>query len=92
MDKNKTFFLDIFNQLLNYNEKQVMIVFDVDGNVWFKLKDLLKMLDYNDIKHRKSDINITSDFLNTIDKLKIVGGFTPPPHFHPKTQTVLYIY
>lgn len=44
--KDSTFFLDIFNQILKYNEQNVMIVFDKKGDIWFKLKDLLKMLGY----------------------------------------------
>ncbi len=38
------FFLDIFNQLLKINEQQIFIIFDIDNNIWFKFKDVLKVL------------------------------------------------
>jgi hypothetical protein len=41
--EKEDFFLDVFNHILNYNEKTIMVIFDIDGNVWFKLKDLLKL-------------------------------------------------
>jgi len=34
------FFLDIFNQLFTVNEEEIFIIFDIDGNIWFKFKDV----------------------------------------------------
>jgi prophage antirepressor-like protein len=43
---DKTFFLDIFNKILNYEDKQIKIIFDSNGDIWFGLRDILKVLDY----------------------------------------------
>ena len=40
---SKYFFLDIFNNILDYNNNKVMIIFDGDGNIWFGLRDVMKM-------------------------------------------------
>lgn len=44
MENNDTFFLDIFNQLLKVNDDKIFIVYDTNGNIWFKYRDLLKAL------------------------------------------------
>jgi prophage antirepressor-like protein len=63
MDKNKEqFFLDVFNNILDYNNSKVIILFDIDGNIWFGFNDILKMLGYNDAKHGIDDINIDLKF------------------------------
>ena len=63
MSESDNFFLDVFNKLLKINDESIMIIFDVDGNIWFKLKDLLIALDYNDTK----DAINTLIYLNTIN-------------------------
>ena len=53
------FFLDIFNKLLKINDDSIMIIFDVNGNIWFKFRDLLKALGYASIDHIMKDIKIS---------------------------------
>ena len=43
---DKSFFLDVFNQILKYGEKEIKIIFDSNGDIWFGLRDTLKVLDY----------------------------------------------
>jgi prophage antirepressor-like protein len=43
-------FIDLFNNLLKYNEKEVFIVIDKNNQIWFKLKDILKLLNYTNLK------------------------------------------
>jgi prophage antirepressor-like protein len=64
------FFLDVFNNLLNFENSNVIVIFDLDGNIWFKLRDLFKMLNY-DAKKAKNrfEININYKqklFINSI--------------------------
>ena len=60
MDKNynNNFYLDIFNNILDFNESEVIIIFDIDGNIWFCLADILKMLNYTSIDKTIQKINI----------------------------------
>jgi prophage antirepressor-like protein len=41
--------MDVFNKLLKINDKTIMIIFDVNGNIWFKFRDLLKALGYTSL-------------------------------------------
>ena len=45
------FFMNIFDKILQVNDNFILIIFDIDGNIWFKLKDLLKILGYKSIGH-----------------------------------------
>ncbi len=85
--KEEKFFLDVFNNILDYNESKVIVIFDTDGNIWFSLKDLLKMLGYIDPKHGIDDIQINKNFKKKFTNLK-VAGFNPPPNFQQNTYFI----
>ena len=55
---SNNFFLDIFNKLLKINEDSITIVFDIDGRIWFKFKDLLIALGYTSITKQLNVLNI----------------------------------
>ena len=46
---DKTFFLDIFNQLLKVNENNIFIIFDIKGDIWFSLRNIFELLKYQNI-------------------------------------------
>jgi prophage antirepressor-like protein len=47
--QNNIFFMDIFNNILKINEQEIMIVYDKKNNIWFGLKDIIKLLKYVNI-------------------------------------------
>jgi hypothetical protein len=47
--QKKVFFMDILNNILKYNDKEILIIFDKEGNIWFKLKDIIQILNYTSI-------------------------------------------
>jgi prophage antirepressor-like protein len=59
---SKDFFLDIFNNILDYNNNKVMIIFDSYGNIWFGLRDVMKMLGYVDIINIVNNMKINDDY------------------------------
>ena len=38
--------IDVFENLLKYNNKEVFIILDINNDIWFKMKDVLTILDY----------------------------------------------
>ena len=58
---SNNFFLDIFNELLKINEDNIIIVFDINGDIWFALRDILKALGYSSIKKVIYTININTN-------------------------------
>lgn len=84
---NNKFFLDIFNNILDFNKNKVIIIFDEEGNIWFGLKDIMKMLGYTNIIKRINDMKINVKFKKKFEDLKVVS-FRTPPNFQKNTNFV----
>ena len=81
-------FLDIWNNLLKFNEKNIFIVFDKDGNIWFGMKDLFRALGYNNLKKVKLNLKIPLKYVLKYSKVKGVHMTTPPLNIQPHTKMV----
>jgi len=68
---DKTFFLDIFNKILKYGEKEISIIFDSNGDVWFGLRDTLKVLDYKNYKKALYNIFISKNNQKKQNKINL---------------------
>jgi len=84
MSLKNTFFLDIWNSLIKINENNIFIIFDIDGNIWFGLKDLIKALGYKSIQNIYR-MNIPKNFINIINKIKVPPSMGIPYNFQPDT-------
>ena len=84
MNKNN-FFLDIFNNILDFNNSKVIIIFDVNGNIWFGLKDLLRMLGYTSKIKQLNTVNLGSKYTKYYYKMKVIHTNGVPLNFQ-KTQ------
>lgn len=74
--KKDVFFMEIFNEILKINNSEIMIVYDTDGNIWFKYKDILRALGYTaSLKHLKN-FNINKMFIIRYNKLKVPHSIT----------------
>ena len=70
MSLDKTFFLDIFNQLLKVNDVEIMIIFDIKGKIWFGLRDIIKVLQYSNIEKAITKIKISKINKKTHNKIE----------------------
>lgn len=52
-----SFVINIFENLLKYNDINVFITLDINNNIWFKLSDILKILGYVNIKKASQSLN-----------------------------------
>ena len=75
---SKSFYLDIYNNILNYDENKLLIIFDIDGNIWFKLRDLLKIIGYNDPKDAIKHLNLNHKYIIKYKDIMRKGGLIPP--------------
>jgi prophage antirepressor-like protein len=67
-----SFIINVFENLLKYNEKEVFIVLDINNDIWFKMKDILKLLNYSSIKKAIYKLNIDKKFKI---KYKYIKGY-----------------
>ena len=47
---NMSFIVNVFENLLKYNDTNIFITFDNDNNIFFKFRDILKILGYTNVK------------------------------------------
>ena len=87
MSLKNTFFLDIWNSLIKINENNIFIIFDIDGNIWFALKDLIKAFGYKALLNINR-MNIPKEFINKIGKIKVSSLMQIPYNFQPKTKFI----
>jgi prophage antirepressor-like protein len=67
---SNNFFMDIFNKLLKINDDNIMIVFDISGNIWFAFRDLLIALGYSNYKKVGNQIKINKNFIIKYKNIK----------------------
>jgi len=58
------------DKILKYNDTEIFIIFDENGDIWFRYKDVLDILGYNDSRKAMSEIKIDNTFIKTIFNLK----------------------
>ena len=85
MSLDKTFFLDIFNQLLKVNEDSIFIIFDIKGKIWFKFKDVLKILGYKNLKDAIFNNNLSKKYKVKFENLKVYRLSSTPLNFQKNT-------
>lgn len=78
-------FIDIFNNLLKYNNQEVFIIVDRYNQIWFKLKDIVKILGYNDHARSVTRLNIDDENKIYYNKIKLLPFMAVPYNFQPTT-------
>ena len=62
-----------------------MILFDIDGNIWFKLKDVYKILGYSNLKDLIFKNNLNDKYKKSYDKIKVYPLWGTPYNFQKNT-------
>lgn len=76
-------FIDIFKNLLKYNEKEVFIIVDMNNQIWFKLKDILKLLNYTNVKKALYSSFIDEKNKKTYSNIKVYPSRGTPLNAQP---------
>lgn len=66
-----SFIIDVFENLLKYNDKNVFILLDINNEIWFKLKDIYSILGYNNTSKATQNIKIISKNKVKYENLKV---------------------
>lgn len=78
-------FIDIFNNLLKYNEQEVFIVVDKYNQIWFKLKDIVKLLGYSNLKKALYSTFIETNNKKKYSDIKVYPWTGTPVNFQSKS-------
>jgi prophage antirepressor-like protein len=79
--------IDVFDNLLKINNKEVFIVLDINNEIWFKMKDVLKVLDYSNSRKAVQLIKINKDYKLKYKNIPLYPsrGTTSILNIHAKT-------
>jgi hypothetical protein len=75
--QDSIFFMEIFNDILKINDTNVIIIYDIDGNIWFGLRDILKVIGYRSLENAMATIYIdkkNKKYYNKIDSYGQLEG------------------
>ncbi len=61
--KENIFFMEIFNEILKINDYTIVIIYDIDSNIWFGLKDIILALGYLNYKKANTKLKVTSSYV-----------------------------
>ena len=84
-----SFIVDIFENLIKYDNQEIFIILDVNNNIWFKMKDVLIVLGYHNITKFKRLKNIDKQNFCKLKYLKLSLGLSKAlSQNHPTTQFI----
>ena len=82
------FFMDFFNDIIKVNDSEVMVVYDVDGNIWLKLKDILMVLEYSKTLRQPSNIKINRKNVKKYNNIKVSPSIGIPFNMQKNTTFI----
>jgi prophage antirepressor-like protein len=82
------FIVDVFNNILKINDKDIFIIIDLDGVIWFGMKSLLKALNYKSKINDYKTLNINNKYLKSYKKIKVPPSMGVPLNFQPRTKFI----
>ena len=89
-----------FNNLFNYNNTNIIVIFDEHNKIWFSLSDIYKSLGYSKPNIEINRLKLDDKFINTYGKIydslpKKLLNFTKPsnvqPHMKMTDETGIYM-
>lgn len=82
-----SFFLDVFNKLLKINKDEIIIIFDINGDIWFGLKDVIRALGYKSLLNTYR-MKIPLKFISKIKKIKVSSLMGIPSNLQYNTKII----
>ena len=88
-----------FNNLFNYNNTNIIVIFDEHNKIWFSLSDMFKSLGYADSNMQIKNLELDDKYLKTYNQIynslpKKYLNFTKPknvqPHMKMTDETGIY--
>ena len=63
--------INVFENLLKYNDKKVFIILDINNEIWFKLKDIFKLLGYTNSRKAVQEAQVNNKYKKKYKYIKV---------------------
>lgn len=73
-NKQEIFFMGIFDNIIKCNNKEILIIYDKEGEIWFKLKNITQLLGYTSINKQLNLLKLNNH------NIKQYLEISRPPH------------
>jgi prophage antirepressor-like protein len=76
--------MEIFNEILKINNNEIVIIYDINGNIWFALRDIIKALGYISIRNAITEIKINNIYKKQYSEIVMtpdISGVIPKQQF-----------
>ena len=80
--------LNMFDKIFQFNETEIFIIFDKKNNIWYKLKDILIALNYNDTKDAIKNLKIDEKYMSYLKDIQILKNVSKTLNIQPKTKMI----
>ena len=60
---------DIYNNLLKFNNTNIIVLFDESRNIWFSYNELLNAIGYKDAKTQRKRIQLDGKYFDTFKNI-----------------------
>jgi prophage antirepressor-like protein len=77
--------INVFENLLKYNDKEVFIILDINNEIYFKIKDVLKLLGYNGVNKFTRIKGVDNKNIIKFKYIKIGTSMSLLDNIHPYT-------
>lgn len=86
--QNNIFFMEFFNNILKINDTDIMIIYDKEGNIWFKLKDILLVIGYTGTLKQSNNIKINIKNIIKYKYMKVPQSTGVPYNMQATTKFI----
>ena len=75
--------INVFENLLKYNDKKVFIILDINNEIWFKLKDIFKLLGYTNSRKAVQEAQVNNKYKKKYKYIKVYPPRGTPLNAQP---------
>jgi prophage antirepressor-like protein len=75
--------INVYENLLKYNDKEVFIILDINNEIWFKLKDIFKLLGYINSRKAVQEAQVNNKYKKKYKYIKVYPSEGTPLNAQP---------
>jgi prophage antirepressor-like protein len=85
-----TIVTDIYENIIKFNNVNIVLLFDDDNNIWFSYNGILESIGYTDIKKKKNRLQLDNKYFDTYENIYSTSSANKSANksIHPHTKMI----